>query len=231
MKVWVISDTHTQHWSLIPPEVDMVIHAGDMTNHKNPDINFNELMDFLDWYEKLPIKYKIFIAGNHDTSIQNNRIKRSDFIARGLIYLEHESVEIEGIKIFGSPYTPTFGVGWAFNKDRSKLDAYWREIPEDTDIIVTHGPPIGIMDHTYSNGRGTDGERIKGSITSTGCRALLRHVERVEPKVHIFGHLHDEDDVSNAGTFKKSGEKTLFINASVVTLRHEFKNTGEIINV
>lgn len=225
MRIWAISDTHTKHWSLIPPDVDMVIHAGDMTNLRNPDMNLNELMDFLDWYEKLPIKYKIFIAGNHDTSIANNRIKRSDFIARGLIYLEHESVEIEGVKIFGSPYTPTFGTGWAFNKDRSKLDAYWREIPEDTDIIVTHGPPMGILDLT---GMPNSSEDRKG-LLACGCRALFRCVRRVKPHLHCFGHLHDEEDINNFGTYYNG--TTHFINASVVDLRHNFKNEGVIFDL
>ena len=230
MKIWAISDTHTQHWSLIPPDVDMVIHAGDATNSKNADINRNELLDFIDWYSKLNIKYKIFIAGNHDTSIGFNRIKREEIEEKGIIYLEHESITIEGINIFGSPYTPTFGTGWSFNKDRSKLDEYWKKIPENTHIIVTHGPPLGIMDHTYSR-VGLITERTMGNITSTGCKALLRHVKRIKPKFHIFGHLHDEEEISNAGTFKKNGEETLYINASVVNLKHYLVNEGEIFEI
>jgi len=222
MKIWCISDTHCQHWSLIPPKVDMVIHAGDSTNSRNPDINFNELLDFLDWYEKLEIKYKIFIAGNHDTAIGFNRIRKDEFTKRGLIYLEHDSITIEGINIFGSPFTPTFGSGWAFNKDRGKLDKYWREIPENTDVIITHGPPLGILDKTFNGEEG---------LCNTGCRALKRRIDIVKPKFHIFGHLHDESDVYNAGMFKKNSEKTWYINASVVDLRHNFVNEGEIIEI
>jgi Icc-related predicted phosphoesterase len=92
----------------------------------------------------------VFVAGNHDTSIEKGLVAKSDFNDRGIHYLENETIEIEGLKIFGSPYTPTFGYGWSFNKDRNKLERIWRKaIDEDVDIVIVHGPPRGMLDSSY----------------------------------------------------------------------------------
>lgn len=219
MLIYGIGCTHMKHEHLEIPKCDVIIHTGDESNSKNPDINRNECLDFLDWYEKLDVKYKIFVAGNHSTSIGFNRLKRSEIEEKGIIYLEHESVEIEGVKFFGSPYTPTFGVNWAFNKNRGKLYTLWEKIPEDTDILITHGPPLGICDHTY-----------EGSlIESCGDRSLLNIIRNRNIKYHFFSHLHDEEDVFNAGIFKPSQLQTTFVNVAVVNLHHLFTNNGELI--
>ena len=121
MKIWHISDTHTYHNLLeIPTGIDMVIFSGDCSNPKDPYTNEVEVRGFIDWYRKLKIPIKIFVAGNHDTSIEKKLVTSEDFSRCGIIYLENGDIIIDGIKIFGSPYTPTFGYGWAFNKDRHK---------------------------------------------------------------------------------------------------------------
>ena len=140
MKILAISDTHGFHEQLkIPEDIDVIIHGGDFSNYRDVARNTNECSLFLNWYESLNIAHKIVIAGNHDTAIQAKAINPRDF--KSLTYLEHEHHTINNIKFFGSPYTPSFGIGWAFNKDRSKLQAYWNEIEDDTDVIITHGPP------------------------------------------------------------------------------------------
>ena len=148
MKIWHISDTHTYHRLLeVPTDIDMVIFSGDCSNPKDPYPNEVEVRGFIDWFASLKIQYKIFVAGNHDTSIENKFVTSEDFARRNIIYLENEDVIIDGIKIFGSPYTPAFGYGWSFNKDRTKLERIWRNIiDEDVDIIITHGPPKGTLD-------------------------------------------------------------------------------------
>ena len=147
MKIWHISDTHTYHGLLkVPNGIDMVIHSGDCSNPRDPYNNEPEVREFIHWYKSLPIKHKIYVAGNHDTSIEKGLVTKKDFADYNITYLENDYVTIEGVKIFGSPYTPNFG-NWSFMKDRNKLDRFWRDaIHDGTDIVVTHGPPKGILD-------------------------------------------------------------------------------------
>ena len=209
MKIWHISDTHTFHGLLTVPEnIDMVIHSGDATNPLNPHQNKVEMDNFIYWFSKLPIKYKIFVAGNHDTSIEKNLITKMDFQSNGIIYLENDFIEIEGIKIWGSPITPTFGVGWAFNKNRSKTHEVWKHIPDDTDIVIIHGPPKGMLDLSYN--------RVN-QLEFCGDSSLMKRMLVVEPKLVLFGHIHNCQDIINAGTRKLSISDTIFSNGSVVT--------------
>lgn len=227
LKIWLISDTHGKETELnIPENVDMVIHAGDMGKYRDPYLNENPLKESINWYSKLPIKYKILIAGNHCTSIERRLIEKEEIIDTGIIYLEHESIEIEGFKIFGSPYTPTFGQGWAFNVARHKLDAYWKEIPDGTDIVITHGPPMGILDHTECGA-----SKEERNVVSCGDKSLLNHIKRVNPLLHVFGHLHSESKCPNAGIMQIQGLKTKFINASVLNLQYNIENNGFIIEI
>ena len=209
MKIWHISDTHSYHSQLfVPYDIDMVIFSGDCSNSKDFGINSNEVDKFLDWFIKLPIKYKVMIAGNHDTSFEK-RMWTKDFLdSMGVIYLENESEIIEGVKIFGSPYTPTFGVGWSFNRDRVKLDRVWRNIiPDDADIIITHGPPKGILDLTSNRDK---------SLERCGDKSLLNRLKEVQPKLSLFGHIHNRGSILNQGTMKLSTLDTTFSNGSVV---------------
>jgi len=230
MRIWFISDTHNKHGFLdIPLEgVDMVIFAGDATIQKSHEMNNNEMRDFLDWFKSLHYKYKIFIAGNHDTSIEHGLVTRGD-IPEGIIYLEHESIEIEGIKIFGSPYTPKFGTDWAYNVPRNMIKSYWMDIPTDTDILVTHGPPKGILDLTqYDSRSGADGN----SYFQCGCKELLERVKVIQPKYHVFGHIHPEKNCPNSGILKINNCSTTFINAAVCDFGRdeEDKKIKQLIN-
>lgn len=210
LKIWHISDTHGYHDLLdIPKDVDMVIHSGDVSNPRELAFSIIECMNFLDWFEKLSIKYKVLIAGNHDIAFERRAIDRADMILRDIIYLENDNIIIEGVKIWGSPITPSFGVGWAFNRKRDKLHDLWASIPEDTDIVISHGPPKGILDHSYAQ-EGNVYERC-------GCAALSKRILALQPKLCLFGHIHNCRDIINAGTMQLSGYKTIYSNGSVVT--------------
>jgi len=210
MKIWHISDTHTYHYLLkIPEDIDMVIHSGDCSNPRDPYTNEPEVREFIDWYKELPIKYKIYVAGNHDSSIEKKLVTAKDFEDNDIIYLEDDHVYVEGIKIHGSPITPNF-CNWSFMKSRDKLDRHWeRSIDDNVDILVVHGPPKGILDIS---------EDRDGKLEFCGCKALRRHViDRIKPKLMLFGHIHNCDAVINAGTMKLSVCDTIFSNGSVVT--------------
>lgn len=206
--IWHISDTHGYHNLLdIPSEIDMVIFSGDCSNPRNPYINENEVRVFMEWYSKLPIKHKIFVAGNHDSSIEKRLITKKDFTNIGITYLENESMEIEGINIFGSPVSLTFN-DWCFMKARDKTYKLWETIPENTDIVITHTPPKGILDMSY------DKDNV---LEFCGCNSLKKRMFSMQPELHLFGHIHNTQDIINAGQTKLSEYKTTFSNGSVVT--------------
>lgn len=209
MKLLHISDTHGYHELLsIPGDVDMIIHSGDASNSRSPYTNSIEMLDFILWYGSLPNRCKIYVAGNHDTSIEAGLITKKDFANNGIIYIENETYLFDGIKIWGSPFTPSFGQGWAFNKDRGKIHKVWDNIPEDTDIVVTHGPCKGLLDLSYNPAH---------ELEMCGCTNLRKRVLTIQPKLFLSGHIHNCEGITNAGTTKLSVYPTIFSNGSVVT--------------
>lgn len=225
MKIWHISDTHTFHELLETPQgVDMVIFSGDCSNPRDPYTNEPEVRRFIDWFSTLPIKHKVFVAGNHDSSIEKGLVNKGDFDSEGIYYLENTHVTIEGIKIFGSPYTPTFG-NWSFMKDRTKLERMWRNvIDKDSDIIVAHGPPRGVLDLAYDRNH---------NLEFCGDKSLMNQVLEVKPKLMLSGHIHDNSDIKNSGTRTIRGLNTVFSNGSVLTDGKfgRLSSNGNILNL
>ncbi len=219
MKIWFISDTHCQHESLKVPEVDAVIHCGDESNHGNAWMNEPEARRFFDWYSALEIPTKVFVPGNHSTAIEQGLIRGSDYPE--VRFLIHDSMQWNGLKIFGSPYTPDF-FNWAYMKPRSELDIVWQSIPDDVDILITHGPAKGIMDETA--------DMYTGKPVHVGSKSLMRHVaERIRPRIHSFGHIHDEPGVNNFGTITRGA--TQFINCACCHLTRGLVHQGVIVDL
>jgi Icc-related predicted phosphoesterase len=206
LKLWHISDTHSYHNLLQVPECDIVIFSGDESNYKDPYLNIKEFNEFIVWYSLLPIKYKIFVAGNHSAAIAKGLVKKQDFINKGIIYLENDYAEIEGLTIFGSPITPTFH-DWYFMKSRDKMDKFWSNV-EPVDIMVTHGPPKYILDLS---------ENKEHKLEFCGDKSLYRHViERIKPILHCMGHIHNYKGIENSGIKKIMNCDTIFSNGAVV---------------
>ena len=219
MKIWFISDTHTRHAELDVPRADVVIHCGDEANVRKPWMNRLQSAAFFDWFVRLEIETKIFVPGNHSTAIADGLIKPADYPS--VRFLIHEAMDLNGFHVFGSPYTPLF-FDWAYMKDREELDSYWSEIPADTDILITHGPPKGVRDVTRH-------WRTKEPI-HVGSKKLTRQVtERIRPRIHAFGHLHDEAGIENFGTETRDGIQ--FINCSCVDLQGELVNHGLLVEI
>lgn len=193
LRIVLLSDTHNSNEEIVVPDGDILIHAGDATNLGQVD----EITLFADWFGNLPHRYKIFVAGNHDWLFEK-RPKFARSLIANAIYLQDSFVEIEGLKIYGSPWQPRF-FDWAFNLNRgAELAEKWRLIPHNIDILITHGPPFGILDVTP-----------RGDLA--GCEELRKRVEEIAQfgklKLHVFGHIH-----LGYGTIEKFGVK--FANAS-----------------
>lgn len=193
MRIVCISDTHEQHESVQVPEGDVLVFAGDMS-HVGKSY---AIAAFNEWLGTLPHKHKIVIAGNHDWGfVLFPELSRA--LITNAIYLEDSGCEIEGVKFWGSPITPEF-CGWAFNRRRGEpIRAHWDAIPDDSDVVITHGPPQGILDTT-----GPCGQPL-------GCWDLtVALTERVKPKLCVFGHIH-------GGYGKREWDGTTYVNAAML---------------
>jgi len=210
LRLVCISDTHSLH-RRIPdvPDGDVLIHAGDCLGAGTLD----NLEDLNDWLETVPHRHKIVIAGNHDWVFQE-----APELARGAltnaIYLEDSGVEIEGVRFWGSPWTPIFQ-DWAFMLDRGQaIHDRWKQIPDDTDVLVTHGPPKNIGDEASMGFK----------CQNVGCVDLLHRIEQLRLKAHIFGHIHE-----GYGEYILGG--TRLVNASTCTVRYEPTNPPIVLDI
>ena len=208
MELVFISDTHNKHRNVTIPDGDMLIHAGDISSRGME----SEIDDFFEWFQSQSHRYKIFIAGNHDFFFER---APEDYITmkipENIVYLNDSGCEIEGLNFWGSPVQPEF-FDWAFNRTRGKeIKAHWDLIPENTNILITHGPPYGILDKTIRN-------------DLVGCEELAKKVMEMHPEIHVFGHIHE-----GYGIIKK--KNTTFINASILDHKYRCINDPIVIKI
>ena len=206
----MISDTHNKHIQLNAhlPGGQIIIHAGDSTSMGWK----HEIENFCKWFDKLNYVHKIFIAGNHDHGYEKSPNETYEIIQKfNLNYLQDSMLEIDGIKIWGSPWQPEF-CDWAFNLPRNgwQLAEKWNFIPEDVDILITHSPPFGILD------------KIIDHQENLGCELLTERLKIVKPKIHVFGHIH-------SGYGYKFDGVTHYINASI--LNEEYKYINKLLTI
>lgn len=202
MRIVCLSDTHGLCSGLSVPDGDVLLHSGDLTMEGSLD----ELKREADWLSGMPHPHKIIVCGNHDWCFEREASEaRAIMRDRGLVYLEESFHDYGGLRFWGSPWTPYFW-GWAFNAHRGEeIASHWAAIDERTDVLVTHGPPWGYGDY------GRAGERL-------GCEELGLAVRRVNPKLHLFGHIHE-----GYGSYR-CGD-TVMINGSIVNGRYKMKNS------
>ena len=197
-----ISDTHTKHEKLngFLPGGDILLCAGDISSrgYKTELENFFKWFDGIDNYD-----HKIFIAGNHDFGFQDEPETIKGLLT-GYKTIDQDGDEPE-LKIWGSPWQPEFH-NWAFNLPRGeKIKEKWDLIPDDVDILITHGPAFGKLDYVPYDG------------LNVGCEELLKRIEEVKPKIHLSGHIH------SGWGYVFNGE-THFFNAAILNDRYEFRN-------
>lgn len=212
MRVVCISDTHGLHEQLEVPEGDVLIFAGDATNKGS----MVELASFARWFNKLPHAKKIFVPGNHDICFHEFKYSAIGQLKVEVMTLMDSFDAIPGqvtTFVYGSPVTPMWG-SWPFMLPRlsSELNDVWSRIPLNTRILVTHGPPHGILDLA-----GPKKDHV-------GCELLRKKVEQVKPKLHVFGHVH-----GNHGVVEMNG--TIFVNAAVVDNMNNLVNKPIVIDI
>jgi Icc-related predicted phosphoesterase len=211
-KITFISDTHNKHKHLTSKGMgnilgsgDILVHAGDSTSMGQK----HEINEFLKWFSNTDFEHKIFIAGNHDFGFEERTDIDQEFKDFGITYLFDNDITIDGIKFYGSPWQPEFH-NWAFNLPRGEeLAAKWEKIPDDVDILITHGPAYGILDYAPIGGH-------------VGCEELYRKIVEVKPKIHVCGHIHDSYGQKSMGGIE-------FLNASTLNDRYEYAHKPIVV--
>lgn len=226
-KLVFISDTHCKWNKLIIPECDILFHCGDYSfkGEKHVVKNFHK------WLDKQPAKHIVSVQGNHELWVEKNFEEAKEVALKAcprVHFIQHEAMEIEGLKIFGSAYTPYF-FNWAWNAGRDATEAAhtfkpfigdkWAEIPDDTEILITHGPPMGYLDIAV--------DYNTGQHKNVGCWELSKRIKELSSlKISAFGHLHF------CGSMQMTDGNTTFINAAICNDQYEaFDNRKVIIDI
>lgn len=207
MRLVLLSDTHLRK-GLKVPDGDVLIHAGDLTEAGEE----RAIAKAAIWLDNLPHRHKLIIAGNHDWLFQCNPKLARIYMEPYLTYLEDSGCEIEGLNFWGSPWQPWFH-DWAFNLPRkgAEIREKWNRIPLNTNVLITHGPPYGILDQVDG------GDHL-------GCEELALRVAAVRPRLHVFGHIHD-----GYGTLEKDG--TLYVNACVLNEQYRIAHRPVVLDI
>lgn len=216
VKITFISDTHNKHNEItkLLPGGDLIIHAGDISSSGTK----TELENFFRWYSSLrQYEHKVFIAGNHDWGFQDHPMMIAELLEEypDITYLQDDMYVLgddydTAVKIWGSPWQPDF-CNWAFNLPRGEaLEDKWNLIPNDIDILITHGPAYSRLD------------KVIGRSESLGCEDLMARINEIKPKIHVCGHIHSGYGYNNNGD-------THFFNAAV--LNEGYKFTQNPINI
>eukprot|EP01127_Copromyxa_protea_P000036 TRINITY_DN10031_c0_g1_i2.p1 TRINITY_DN10031_c0_g1~~TRINITY_DN10031_c0_g1_i2.p1 ORF type:complete len:208 (-),score=23.22 TRINITY_DN10031_c0_g1_i2:129-752(-) len=179
LKVVCISDTHNCHRNLTIPEGDILVHAGDWSYFGKEE----HTIDFNDWLGSLPHKHKIVVNGNHESNaLWKGKVKE---MLSNATFLMQESTTVEGVKIFGTNFFWPVPMGG---------NPYYDQIPDDTEILVCHGPVKGFVDG------------------NSGCPTLRTIVALKKPKLVISGHMHGAHGIEE-GTDDCAG--VTFVNAAI----------------
>lgn len=222
LRLVCVSDTHGQHWGFDSmPAGDVLLVAGDFTERGKRQ----EIEDFDFWLSRQPYRFKVVVSGNHDLRFEEfpeesrqllshaNYLRDSEVNLRPSMFgRDNESWKV---RIWGAPWTPRF-YDWAFNLDRGseKLRKVWQQVPTGVDVLVTHGPPFGILD------RDPRADRV-------GCELLRAELDRIRPRVHVFGHLHRDYGIKSLPELPGS----LFVNAAICDDRYEVHRNPIVIDL
>jgi Icc-related predicted phosphoesterase len=206
MRFVFLSDTHNYLNRIVVPDGDVLVIAGDVTGRGRD----SEIHNFNKHVAKLPHPIKLYTPGNHDMFEDKISLVKQQLTS--VITLIDEPYEIGGLKLWFSPYTPTF-YNWGFMRDRgAQIKQHWDIIPSDIDILVTHGPPFGILDFTDIDQK------------PVGCEDLRAAVDRIEPRYHVFGHIHERYG-------RHDSKNTCFLNVSCCNLHYDPINPPVVVDI
>jgi hypothetical protein len=245
MKLILMSDTHNYGYPLEKlPAADGIIHAGDACI-KGTEA---ELVNFSRWLDHACAKYSfvIYVPGNHDRAFAGGS---QDYIARAICQagpnsggiprqktnlhiLVNESLTIDGVTFFGSPYTRPIGNhGWAYFIDYDGASAFWEMVvkdnPDGYDVLITHDPLYRVGDKVNNNWH---------HWPFVGCKAIRQYVEELPPALHVFGHIHEGYGIYegvNTTLRNKKDEPvdTLFVNASIRDETYHVANKPILVTI
>jgi Icc-related predicted phosphoesterase len=235
MRIVCISDTHSLQNNMMHqiPDGDVLVHAGDISNRGGE----RDVTEFIHWFQNIKgFDSKIFIAGNHDHCFErvnlphhkgdydwlNHLMSPENLSQSDVTYLEDSFITIETpefsrpIKFYGSPLQPWF-YDWAFNLPRlgDELDKKWSMVPDDTDVLITHSPPNGVLDLVNN---------FRQPNRNVGCESLRFHMERIKPALNVFGHIHEGYGVTYL-------DDTLYVNASTCTAGYSPTNKPIVVDL
>jgi Icc-related predicted phosphoesterase len=211
LKIAAISDTHGRRsWSI--PACDVFIHAGDITGWGL----LEETAQFADWLRKQMQsdpgpRQAIIVAGNHDECFESTPEKVRELFGESVHILEDQPLVIDGVTFYGSPWTPPF-MNWHFMAKENRLAELYKQIPEGVDVLITHGPPRGILDPGWTG-------------TPVGSTALAEAIARRRVRHHVFGHLHGA-----GGGIAQQGQTTYY-NVAACDEKYIFRNEPRVFEV
>ena len=185
----VIADTHRKHRQITIPPCDILIHCGDFCSFQREDVPTLEDVDL--WFAEAPARHILCVGGNHDFPLQSREFRFSH-----AQLLEDRLVEIEGLTFYGAPWCPDLS-GFAYYASTPELIEKWRQIPSGIDVLITHTPAFGVLDLPT------------GGTMHLGCPYLRQELERIRPRMHVFGHVH-----ASHGLHEGAGTRS--INAAIV---------------
>jgi Icc-related predicted phosphoesterase len=221
MRIVCISDTHGHEGNFKVPDGDLLIHAGDVCN-----IGLEQdVRHFAKWFGKLPHRWKVMVAGNHDMLFERQPELARSLLPPDVHYLQDSGCTIEGLSFWGSPWQPRFQ-DLAFNLPRKgkRLREKWNQIPADVDVLITHTPPFGVLDKVRPQASSGWDLAPHPGTGSLGCELLAERLLVVYPKLHVFGHIHDGHGGIHVGN-------TLYVNASICGERYRPTNRAIVVEM
>jgi len=208
MKIVAISDGHGNLPNNIPSG-DVLVIAGDISPSWDHSVSFQKHWlesVFNPWLKSLPFDkdHIVLVAGNHDFIFDTNPNLVPELECQ---YLQNSSIVINDMKFYGHPYTSIF-YDWAFMLDTKKLEEENNKIPFDTNVLITHGPPLGILDSV------NDGKYMRNNLGSHSLRKRVNDL--INLNLHVFGHIHSSHGIQMPNKYHINNKGTTFVNASLL---------------